>query len=66
MNEELLRKVESLKIMLVSQATGGACDAAEYKDLRLELIAHPRISQNLPRFVHTCRNPDEFWGFIKP
>jgi len=66
MNEDLILKVESLKNMLVSQATGGACDAAEYKDLRLELVSHPRISQKLPRFVHTCRNPGEFWGFIKP
>jgi hypothetical protein len=66
MREDLILKVESLKNMLVSQATGGACDATEYKNLRFELVSDPRISQKLPRFVRTCRNPGEFWGFIKP
>jgi hypothetical protein len=66
MNEKLIVKVESLKNMLVSHATGGAaCDAMAYAALRQELIAIPRVSQKLPRLVHTCRTPSEFWGFIK-
>jgi len=66
MRDELILKVESLKNMLVSQATGGGCDAAEYKSLRLELLSDPTIGKKLPRCVQTCRTPDEFWGFIKP
>ena len=65
MTNDLLLKLESLKNMLVSHATGGGCDAIEYKKLRTELLAVPRISEKLPRFVLTCRSPAEFWGFIK-
>lgn len=65
MNGDLLQDVESLKVMLVSHATGGAADPLEYKRLRQELIGNARISKVLPRFVHTCRDPSEFWSFIK-
>lgn len=66
MNDELMNKIESLKIMLVSHATGGSGDSMEYKSLRHELTAIPRISKLLPRFVHVCRDLSEFWSFIKP
>jgi len=65
MNDELILKIESLKNMLVAYATGGGGDAADYKHLRQELIAHPKISKTLPRFIHTCREISEFWSFIK-
>lgn len=61
-----MSKVESLKLMLVSRATGGVGDDIEYKNLRSELTASPRISKLLPRFVHICRDLSEFWSFIKP
>lgn len=66
MNNELLNQVESLKIMLVSQATGSGGDSMEYKSIRHELMAIPRIAKLLPRFVHVCRDLSEFWSFIKP
>lgn len=66
MNDDLINKVESLKVMLVSQATGGGADAMEYKALRQELVNIPRVAKLLPRFVHVCRDPGEFWSFIKP
>ena len=66
MNDDLISKVESLKLMLISHATGGQADYAEYKELRLELISNTRISKALPCFVHVCRDPGEFWSFIKP
>src|SRR4051794_11977983 len=66
MNDELINKIESLKIMLVSHATGGSGDSMEYKNLRHELMAVPRIAKSLPRFVHVCRDLSEFWSFIKP
>ena len=66
MNEDMINKVESLKIMLVSHATGGGGDTEEYRNLRRELTASPRVSKLLPRFVRICRDLSEFWSFIKP
>lgn len=66
MNAELINSVESLKVMLISHATGGIADGNEYKRLRRELTASPRIEKMLPRCVHVCRDLSEFWGFIKP
>lgn len=66
MNNDLIIKVESLKVMLVSRATGGDGDDIPYKNLRRELIELPRIKKLLPQAVHVCRDLSEFWGFIKP
>lgn len=66
MRDDLVSKVESLKFMLVSRATGGGADTMEYKGLRQEVMSIPRVAKLLPRFVHVCRDPEEFWGFIKP
>lgn len=66
MNRELITKVESLKAMLVSRATGGAGDDYDYNNLRRELIAVPRLAKLLPQAVKICRDLAEFWGFIKP
>jgi hypothetical protein len=65
MNDELISKIESFKLMLVSHSTGGIVDASEFKDLRHELMANPRVAKLLPCFVQVCRNPGEFWSFIK-
>lgn len=66
MHEDLINKIDSMKIILVSQATGGVGDGGEYMLLRRELMANPRIAKMLPRFVHVCRSLSEFWSFIKP
>jgi len=66
MNHELITKVESLKAMLVSRATGGAGDDYDYNNLRRELIAIPRIAKLLPQAVQICRDLTELWGFIMP
>ena len=66
MNHELIIKVESLKAILVSRATGGTDGDLDYKHQRRELIAIPRIAKLLPQAVHICRDLTEFWGFIKP
>lgn len=66
MNDELVNSIESLKVMLISHATGGVGDDREYKRLRRDLTASPRIAKLLPRCVHVCRDLSEFWGFIKP
>lgn len=66
MKDNLVNKVESLKIMLVPRATGGTGDDGEYIELRRVLISTPRIAKLIPQVVHICRNLSEFWGFIKP
>lgn len=67
MNEDLIIKVESLKNMLITNATtSGSFSSSEYPLLRRELMAIPRIVKLLPRCVHTCRSLSEFWSFIKP
>ena len=65
MNDDQIMKVESLKIMLVSHATGSFGDNIGYKDLRHKLITSPHIAKLLPRFVQVCRDLPEFWNFIK-
>ena len=64
--EALLKEVEILKNLLVARATGVVPPDGEYHDLRFSLINNASISAKLPRFVHTCRSLDEFWGYIKP
>ncbi len=50
----------------VARATGGSSDNSKYVSIRKKLTNHPLIKAKLPRFVHTCRSLDEFWGFIQP
>ncbi len=45
--DHLLIKVERLKTMLVSRATGGDLDIAEFSALRRELLAEQRIASRL-------------------
>jgi hypothetical protein len=66
MENDILLKVEAFKHMLISRATGKEVDDREYKQLRSVLMTSSRTKSRLPRFVHTCRNPSEFWSFIKP
>ncbi len=65
MDDDLLSSVESLKLMLISYATGNHPDNAEYITLRRSLQSKPRIWRQLPRCVHVCRDLSEFWSFIK-
>lgn len=62
----VLVSAETLKNILVTRATGGATSDTDYRKLRAELVGNALIKDFVPRFVHTCRTLDEFWGFIKP
>lgn len=67
-DKRLLQKVENLKEMLVSIATSSSYKNStnqEYKLLRRELRSIPLLKAKLPPFIHSCRDFDEFWGFIK-
>lgn len=62
---ELLEQTESLQNLLVSQATGGGEDDAEYMRLRQVVLSQAALEPYVPRFVRTCRNLGQFWQFIK-
>ena len=63
--KELLEQAETLQNLLVSQATGGAEDDGEYRELRQVFVSNPTLSPLLPRLVRTCRNLAQFWEFMK-
>ncbi len=64
--DDVLLLVEQMKNGLTARATGGDMAESDYSRIRKTLVGHPSIGSQLPRFVKTCRTPDEFWGFIKP
>ena len=65
-SDDLLTKVEALRNVMVSRATGEGSNDAEYLKLRRELLAILNVKERLPRFVATNYTLGDFWGFIKP
>ncbi|MDE1474651.1 hypothetical protein [Xenorhabdus bovienii] len=59
-------KTEAFIYILIARATHGEYDSQEYKILRDFLTGSISYSSLLPSFVKTCRDPDQFWHFIKP
>lgn len=64
--KELFARVEELLGGLIAAATGGGFSNKEYQRLRKELLAIPRVKEQLPSFLRTCRDTGAFWSFIKP
>lgn len=62
---DLFDQTEALQNLLISQATGGNADDAEFVRLRQMLLTKPALDSLVPRFVRTCRNLSQFWQFIK-
>ncbi|UXN00457.1 hypothetical protein N8D55_01450 [Xanthomonas hortorum pv. pelargonii] len=62
---ELLNQTEALQNLLISQATGGSEDDAEFVRLRQMLLSNQALDPLIPRFIRTCRNLSQFWQFIK-
>ena len=62
---ELYDQTESLQNLLVSRATGGIEDDAEYLRLRQVVLAQSALEPYVPRFLRTCRNLAQFWQYIK-
>lgn len=62
-NQELLDKVESFQNLLISYATGGSMDAAEYQRERNYLLE--ALGERLPRFVRVNRSLHQLWPFFK-
>ena len=64
--EGFLLSTETLKNMMTTCASGGSRESADYAARRQELMSHTETQAKQPRFVQTCRNLSEFWGFIQP
>ena len=61
----LFDEIESLQNLVVSHATGGSEDEAEYTRLRQVVLADAALEPLAPRFIRTCRSLGQFWQFIK-
>ena len=64
-NNKLIEKIEILQNILISRATGGESHDGLYSELRDELINEPKIKDNLPRFIRTCLDLNQFWNYIR-
>ena len=62
---EILDQTEALQNLLISQATGGSEDDAEYVRLRQMMLSNAALDPLLPRFLRSCRNLSQFWQLIK-
>lgn len=61
----LYDEVELLQNLLVSHATGGREDAADYTRLRQMVLAEPALESLIPLFLRTSRSLGQYWQFIK-
>ncbi|MET3444322.1 hypothetical protein ABIC94_005132 [Variovorax paradoxus] len=61
----LFDQAEALQSLLVSHATGGSEDDAEYMRLRQAVLSHAALEPLIPRFLRTSRSLGQFWQFIK-
>jgi len=62
---DLFNQTEALQNLLISHATGGSVDEAEFARLRQMLLSKSALDPYIPKFVRTCRNLPQFWQFIK-
>lgn len=65
MRDDLFDQTEALQNLLISHATGGSEDDAEYVRLRQMVLANGALDAFVPRFLRTSRNLSQFWQFIK-
>ena len=62
---ELFVQLETLQNLLISQATGGSEDDAEFVRLRQAVLSNAALDSLIPQFLRTCRSLSQFWQFIK-
>lgn len=63
--KDLLISVEALRNILIARATGSLPSDIEYKKLREKLLNSGIDLELIPRFIRTCTDLSQFWGFIK-
>lgn len=65
MANELSFQAEALQNLLISTATGGSEDDAEFVRLRQTLLSNAAVDSLIPQFLRACRSLAQFWQFIK-
>lgn len=50
---------------LLAHATDGSIRGLDYRKLRTRLMSDARSKNLVPAFVRTCRDPAQFWAYIK-
>lgn len=65
MTNDISIQAETLQNLLISHATGGNEDDAEFLRLRQTLLSNTAVDSMIPQFIRTCRNLAQFWQFIK-
>jgi hypothetical protein len=63
--DELIEAVETLQNNMVARATTPHGDDKAYKTFRKALLDDAVVSGRLPKFVRTCGDLAQFWGYIK-
>lgn len=63
--ESTLERAQMLQALLISRATGGSGDEADYDGLRKHFFANAVYRPLLPDFVRTSRDLSQFWAHIK-
>ena len=63
--DDMITTLESFKLGMISQATGGSYDANEYKEIRTYLLSKQELNHLIPQFIRTCRSLIDFWPYIK-
>jgi hypothetical protein len=64
-SDENVRRLNALKEILVSRATGRPADDNEYKSLRLKFASNKALREKTPTFLLDCQDLSDFWSFIK-
>lgn len=64
-SSDILVDVVTFRNMLLGRATGGHVEGQEYRALRRRLLSDPTVASMLPRFVRSCIDIGDFWGYIK-
>lgn len=61
----LFEAAQALQNGMLAHATDGSIPTGDYQKLRKRLMTDRRSADHVPTFVKTCRDPGQFWGYIK-
>lgn len=63
--KRLADDVQDFRDAMITFATGGGGDDAEYRRVRKRILEDPALAPIAPQFLRRCRNLSDFWDFIK-
>ena len=62
---ELIDMLDEYKMGLLSKATDGTIDDKYYIQTRNSLLENVSISEQIPKFIRSCRTADEFRRYMQ-